>query len=161
MRVVLSEQILQKYPNARIAIVTASVKVTPSCQYVEDLKSSLADFLHDLGLNKCTYAEHPNIKIWRDIYAKDFNVKPKQYKSSIDALVRRILTGNTVWNISNIVDLYNTCSVKYLLPMGAYDLAKISGDIVIRYGHHGETFEPLGSSQKQPVLPNHIVSADA
>ncbi|MEN8236165.1 MAG: phenylalanine--tRNA ligase beta subunit-related protein [Pseudomonadota bacterium] len=161
MKVALSKQVLQKFPNARIAIVTASIKISSSCQYIDDLKSSLPDFLHSLGLEKCNYAEHPSIKSWREIYTKEFNVKPKQYKSSIDALVRRILTGNKMWEISNIVDLYNVCSVLSLLPMGGYDLKKISGDITIRYAEHNEVFEPLGEKQKQPILPNHIVYADA
>ncbi len=161
MKFILSKDLLQQYPNARIAVIKASVDVAPSSPYVTELKSTLFEYLHDLGFEKSSYAEHPSIKVWREIYLQDFNVKPKQYKSSIDALVRRILTNNNMWNISNIVDLYNVCSVKSLLPMGGYDLEKISGDITIRYGREHEIFESLGEKQTQPVASNHVVYADA
>jgi len=160
MRVNLSEAVTNAYPQANIAVIRAKVNVTKECPYTDGLKTKLADYIKSLGLDSCTYTYHPNIKSWRDIYKTDFKVNPKQFKSSVDALVRRVLTGKSIWHISNIVDLYNVCSVKSLLPMGGYDCRKIAGDITVRYGVGGETFQALGGAKRQEVLAHHIVYAD-
>ena len=140
--------------------MTAHVSIDKQCEYTQGLQSELIEVLSSLGLDACNYTNHPDIHLWRKIYQDDFKVNPKTYKSSIDALVRRILTNKSLWNISNIVDLYNYCSVKYLLPMGGYDLMKIKGEIQIRYGKDNEDFQAIGQTKTQPVTPHHIVYAD-
>lgn len=84
----------------------------------------------------------------------------KTYRSSLEALLKRLLTGKSLWTICNVVDLYNCCSVLSLLPMGGYDLQKIQGNISIRYAKEAEPFLSLG--EKQPILtsPHHVVYAD-
>ena len=160
MKVSLSTELLKNYPATNIGVIKAKVIVQASCDYTDHLMSKLKDDLGRTGLNPCNYTIHPDIALWLRIYQVDFGINPKTYRSSVDVLVRRALTKNTLWKISNIVDLYNCCSVKHLFPMGAYDLAKITGDIQIRYGKENETFQGIGQTRLQPVLPNHIVYAD-
>ena len=50
--------------------------------------------------------EHPHIAPWREAYRK-FGAKPKDYPSSIENLVRRVLKGNPLPAINPLVDLYN------------------------------------------------------
>lgn len=68
--------------------------------------------------------------------------------------------GKGVWNINDVVDLYNCCSVRMLLPMGGYDLDKITGDIFIRFAKEGEPFTALGENVPIHASANHIVYAD-
>jgi DNA/RNA-binding domain of Phe-tRNA-synthetase-like protein len=42
------------------------------------------------------------------------------------------------------VDIINLVSVESRLPIGLYDLAKVSGDIVFRAGRAGETYKGIG-----------------
>ena len=67
----------------------------------------------------------------------------------------------SLWTVNSVVDLYNCVSIRALLPMGAFDLDKIRGDIGIRFGKSGEKFFPLGSGEPEEVLPGHVVYADA
>lgn len=160
MRIYIEDKLLEKYPNTAVGYLTADVCVEKKDAYVEMLKSRLRDHLDQKGINSTNFAVHPDVAMWRHIYENDFRVKAKTYRSSIEALLRRIVTGKEMWNICNIVDLYNCCSILSLLPMGGYDLDKISGGIKIRYAQESETFLGLGEREKIEVQSNHIVYAD-
>lgn len=160
MLITLEDRVLEKYPEAEIGYLVAQVEVHKNAPFVEELKSTLAAHLQKMGINATNFAVHPSIAAWREVYEKDFQVKAKSYRSSIESLLRRVVTGKGIWNISSVVDLYNCCSIFSLLPMGGYDLQKISGDITIRYARAGEQFLPLGEREKVVVEPHQIVYAD-
>lgn len=161
MLICLENEIVEKYPEVEIGYLVARVSVKKSDPFVENLKRSLGKRLQDQGINATNFATHPAISIWRKIYEEDFHVKAKTYRSSIEALLRRVVMGKEIWNINNVVDLYNCCSILSLLPMGGYDLNKISGDIKIRYAKDAEPFLGLGEREPVDTKPNHVVYADA
>jgi DNA/RNA-binding domain of Phe-tRNA-synthetase-like protein len=160
MLVRIDNEVLKKYPDVEIGYLVARVSVKKEDPFVANLKQGLGKHLQDLGINATNFAIHPSISLWRKIYEDDFQVKAKTYRSSIEALLRRVVTGKEVWNICNVVDLYNCCSLYSLLPMGGYDIHKVKGDIAIRYAKEGETFLPLGDWQPIETKPHHIVYAD-
>lgn len=160
MNVTIKDQILEKYPNTQIGYLVTRVSVTKTDPFVEDLKLKLAKEIHALGVNATNFATHPNIEVWRKIYQEDFGVKAKTYRSSIESLLRRIVTGKKIWDICSVVDLYNCHSILSLMPMGGYDLNKISGDITIRMGRAGDNFFGLGMQHPVEVKSNHVIYAD-
>ncbi len=153
-------EIFEKYPKAEIGYLIAEVAIQKQDPYVEALKETLRPALQAQGIEATNFALHPALTRWREIYASDFGVKAKSYRSSIEALVRRIVTGKALWNIYNVVDLYNCCSVLSLLPMGGYDLDKVEGEIHIRFARAGETFQGLGEKRSVEVSPSQVVYAD-
>ena len=157
MQISIEKEVLDAYPNAAIGYLVAMVSVQKSEPFVEGLKSGLEQHLKNQGLDATQFTVHPSISVWREIYENDFHVKAKTYRSSLEALVRRVVTGKAIWNICNVVDLYNCCSVMSLLPMGGYDLDKISGDIRIRYAKEGEVFLGLERKKLQETHPDHVV----
>ncbi|MBS3903162.1 MAG: hypothetical protein KGZ30_02165 [Anaplasmataceae bacterium] len=156
----IDNEILEKYPEVEIGYLIARVSVKKSDAFVENLKQGLRLHLQDQGIDATNFVAHPSISLWREIYEEDFHVKAKTYRSSIEALLRRVVTGKGVWNICSVVDLYNCCSILSLLPMGGYDLDKISGDICIRYSKNAEPFLALGEREKIETQPNQVVYAD-
>ena len=160
MLVTIDHEVIAKYPEAQIGYLVAQVSVKKTDPFVESLKANLSKHLHAQGISATNFATHPSISLWRDIYENDFHVKAKTYRSSIEALLRRVVTGKELWNICNLVDLYNCCSIYSLLPMGGYDLKKVSGDIIIRYAKEGEPFCSLGEKEAIAAKPNHVVYAD-
>lgn len=156
----IADDIFNKYPEVEIGYLVADVTVLRSDPDVDLLKKQLAEFLREKGINETNFVAHPSISLWRHIYERDFHVKPKSYRSSIEALLKRVLTGKGIWNISNVVDVYNCCSVLTLLPMGGYDLQKVTGDIEIRFGVEGEKFKDLRQKETSDVSMNHVVYAD-
>jgi DNA/RNA-binding domain of Phe-tRNA-synthetase-like protein len=161
MQIRIDAQILEKFPNVQIGFLAARVTVKKHDPFVESLKQGLNQNLQGQGINATNFAAHPAIAVWRDIYEKTFLMKPKTYRSSIESLLKRVVTGKELWTICNVVDLYNCCSILSLLPIGGYDLRKISGDIQIRFGKTAENFRGLGEKESVSVQPHHVVYADA
>lgn len=160
MQLCIEDEVLKKYPLAEIGYLVADVLVKPTDPFVESLKQSLFTSLQQKGMTATNFTVHPLLAIWRKIYKEDFRVKETTYRSSIESLVKRTITGKGLWNICNVVDLYNCCSILSLLPMGGYDLDKIAGNITIRYAKEGETFQGIGERAKITTNTNHIVYAD-
>jgi DNA/RNA-binding domain of Phe-tRNA-synthetase-like protein len=71
---------------------------------------------------------------------KSFGMDPSRHRPSSEALLRRVLKGKDLYPISNVVDTCNLASLKFLLPVGMYDLALVTGDVELRTGVEGEQF---------------------
>ncbi len=69
---------------------------------------------------------------------------PARYRGSAEALLRRVLAGKGLPRINSVVDVINLVSVESRLPVGLYDLAGLSGDVVFRAGRAGETYKGIG-----------------
>jgi len=156
----IEHEILEKYPQVEIGYLLAQVTIKKSDPFVECLKQKLGNHLQEQGINATNFAVHPSISQWRTIYENDFQMKAKTYRSSIEALLRRVVTGKEIWNICNVVDLYNCSSILSLLPMGGYDLKKVAGDIKIRYAKDGEPFWSQGEKERITTKSNQVVYAD-
>lgn len=161
MKLLINSAVLERFPRAQIGYVLARVKVVKDHEHVNELITSLPGYLENiLKINRQNHAEKPELKMWRDIYQEQFKVKPKTYKPSVLALTLNTLSKGYPSKVSSYVDLYNYISVKHQFPMGAYDLGKINGNIVIRYAEQAEHFTPLGGKDQPTLKPEHIVYAD-
>ncbi len=104
-------------------------------------------------------SQHPHIASWREAYRK-FGAKPRDFRSSIEALSRIVLKGSEIRNISKLVDLYNLISIKYLLPVGAEDLDKMEGDLILGFAKGNEDYTPLGEDGKDPPAVGEVIYKD-
>jgi tyrosyl-tRNA synthetase len=86
-------------------------------------------------------ANHPYIAAWREAFRKA-GIKPGEYLTSIEALLRRVAKGQDLPSISPAVDLANAVSLKYLLPMGGHALDQLIGGFGVRLAHQGDFFSP-------------------
>jgi DNA/RNA-binding domain of Phe-tRNA-synthetase-like protein len=104
--------------------------------------------------------EHPYIAAWREAYRK-FGAKPKDYPSSVENLTRRVLNGAAIGHINNLVSLYNTISLRHILPVGGEDLDKIVGDVQLTYaGANEPTVFLLGEKEARPPRAGEIMYKD-
>lgn len=90
-----------------------------------------------------TVLEWPQILATRAAY-KALGKDPARYRGSAEALVRRVIAGKGLPHINAVVDIINLVSVESRWPIGLYDLAQVSGDIVFRAGRAGETYKGIG-----------------
>jgi len=79
----------------------------------------------------------------RDLYRK-IGIEPTKTRPSSEALLRRAIKGKLLYRVNSIVDVGNLCSLKFLLPIGLYDLTKINEFIVLRRGQKGEEYQGIG-----------------
>jgi DNA/RNA-binding domain of Phe-tRNA-synthetase-like protein len=104
--------------------------------------------------------EHPYIATWREAYRK-FGAKPKDYPSSIENLTRRVLKGSAIGHINNLVSLYNTISLRYILPVGGEDLDKIVSDVLLtRAGDNEPAVFLLGEKEARAPRAGEILYKD-
>lgn len=87
--------------------------------------------------------EQPHIAAWHAAY-RDFGTNPRRQRPSVDALRRRLGKSGRLPRISPAVDCYNLISVSHVVPAGAFDLARVAGDIDLRFADGAERFTPLG-----------------
>ena len=61
----------------------------------------------------------PHVAAWREAY-RDFGAKPQKFRNSLEALMRRAVTG--LPRINALTDIYNAVSVLHQIPLGGEDL---------------------------------------
>src|SRR5215469_5087820 len=87
---------------------------------------------------------------------RGWGMDPSKYRPSSEALLRRVVQGKGLYNISNIVDLTNLGSIETAWPYGVYNREAISGEIALRLGAAGEKYEGIGRRvwhlEGRPVL---------
>lgn len=104
--------------------------------------------------------EHPYIATWREAYRK-FGAKPKDYPSSVENLTRRVLNGAAMGHINNLVSLYNTISLRHILPVGGEDLEKIVGDVwLTKAGADEPAIFLLGEKEARAPRAGEIIYKD-
>lgn len=75
----------------------------------------------------------------RTMYRR-LGLDPTKTRPSNEALLRRVLKGNTLPRINAMVDVVNWCSVEFQLPYGLYDASRIDGSVMMRLGREGEEY---------------------
>jgi len=113
---------------------------------------------------KATFAaaplsSHPHISSWRSAFSS-FGVEPTKYRCAVEALLRHVVKGGTVPHINKLVDLCNYVSMKYVLPVAAYDLDHISGPAEVRFANGDEPFLPLHATEIEYPQPGEVVYTD-
>jgi len=92
-------------------------------------------------------AEVPGAADARALY-KALGLDPTKTRPSNEALLRRVLKGEGLYRVNTLVDALNLCSLRYQLPFGLYDLARVRPPVVLRKGRAGESYEGI---RKGPV----------
>jgi DNA/RNA-binding domain of Phe-tRNA-synthetase-like protein len=86
----------------------------------------------------------PGIAAWRRAY-RAFGIKKTSYRSSVERLMKNALAGAALPGINPFVDAYNAISLKHVLPAGADDLDRVSGDLGFRFARPGDDFRDMGA----------------
>lgn len=87
--------------------------------------------------------EIPEVQPARELYRRT-GEDPTKLRPSSEALLRRVLRGETLYQINSLVDACNFCSLEFLLPIGLYDADHIQGAVMVRLGGPGEGYDSLG-----------------
>lgn len=154
----LESEFLALFPDATVAI--AAIRGVDNT--VNDpeiwpmLEVEIARAAESIGAGEIS--QHPAVAPWRAAFAQ-FGVKPSKYRSSIEAMLRSAQSGR-LRSINPLVDLYNTISLRHLLPVGGEDLSKISGDVRLTRAIGDEHFQPLGADTPEPPPAGAVIYRD-
>ena len=109
-------------------------------------------------LTEAQLSQNPAISVWREAYQK-FKTK-KGVRSSIEALLKRVEKGAGISTISPLVDIYNSASLKYGLPVGAEDIETFEGNLVLGVTAGNDEFYALGDTENAPTLDGEVCYGD-
>jgi DNA/RNA-binding domain of Phe-tRNA-synthetase-like protein len=160
MKLVITDTIFDEFPELILGVVILhNIDNSQNrAEITEMLRQAEATLPGKFG--STPVIEHPYIATWREAYRK-FGAKPKNYPSSIENLSRRVLNGATIGHINNLVSLYNTISLRYILPVGGEDLDKIVGDVLLtRAGNDEPAVFLLGEKEARAPRAGEIIYKD-
>jgi DNA/RNA-binding domain of Phe-tRNA-synthetase-like protein len=89
-----------------------------------------------------TLSQHPTVAAIRKLF-RQAGCDPTRYRPSNEALLRRLLKGEEMPEISPLVDLNNCLSAELAVPVCFMDVRTIEGPFVFRAGEPGESYESL------------------
>jgi DNA/RNA-binding domain of Phe-tRNA-synthetase-like protein len=158
MHFVVEDSFWQLFPDVTIGLVVArGFDNTLHADRTAVLLESAVDQAA-VKLASVDIPSHPAIAPWRAAYAA-FGVKPSKFRSSIESLLRAAQAGR-LHAINPLVDLYNTVSLRHLLPCGGEDLAAIQGDIRLTRASGDEHFVALGAEREERPAPGEVIYCD-
>ena len=151
--------LLERFPtiHAGVAHVTGVVNGPSSPELLDEYLAEQAATLRRLG--NTSLAEVPSLAAWRRAFSA-FGVKPTQYRSAAEALLRRLTKHGDIPSISRLVDIGNLVSIRYALPVAFFDLALVSGTTTVRFADGDESFTDLGSDTTVAPEPGEVVFVD-
>jgi DNA/RNA-binding domain of Phe-tRNA-synthetase-like protein len=159
MQFIIEDDFWSLFPDALIGVVVAR-EFDNTAGERADIAALLGDATAGAAaaLEGADIAAHAAVAPWRRAY-QAFGVKPSKFRSSIESLLRAAQAGR-LRGVNPLVDLYNTVSLRHLLPCGGEDLAAIRGDIRLTRAVGGEPFVPLGAAQEEPPQPGEVIYRD-
>jgi DNA/RNA-binding domain of Phe-tRNA-synthetase-like protein len=153
----IDESIFRLYPGYRRALVLAqAVRNGPSPEsLIEQLRAQEIALRADIPGNP---AEHPRIASWREAYRR-FGARASEFRSSIEALARRVLRGDSLPSINALVDIGNLLSMRYLVPVGVHPVPAQAAALRLRLTESGDSFLPPDGGPAESPQAGEVVFA--
>ncbi len=87
-----------------------------------------AEKLIHLTFNKDTYKSHHLISPW-NVARQEFGSAAKHYHTSVEKLLKDVLAKKKIHSSNTLTNLLRYLALKHIVPFGADDLDKVTGDI--------------------------------
>lgn len=151
--------ILARYPNIVGGVLVANgMTNSPTPQALKDVyQIEQAATIARIGSTPLSEIE--TLSAWRSAF-RDFGVNPTKYRSAAEALLRRLTKKGDIPNINAIVDICNLVSIRYALPVAAFDQRELDGPITVQFAAGKERFTPLFQKEAENPEPGEIIFAD-
>lgn len=141
MHITIDQSIRDAWPEFYIGIIEMTVSiydnknVTSLIQQYETTISQQYDISDVVTL--------PIIKDGRDAY-KAFGKDPSRYRLATESLFRRVVKGNSLYRINNVVDIGNILSLHTRKSIAVLNKEAIEGDVLIRLGKETDEYWGIG-----------------
>jgi DNA/RNA-binding domain of Phe-tRNA-synthetase-like protein len=159
MEFTVQKELFDLLPDLILGVVVASgIDNTRASRDIDSLLLQVIEETRkNFGVDKPQ--DHPRINPWRNAFTK-LGISGSKFPSSIESMARRILKGDPFPRINPLVDLYNSVSIRHLVPMGGHDLDTLEGDIALRFAEGSEPFTPMGGGETVTVPKGELVYRD-
>jgi DNA/RNA-binding domain of Phe-tRNA-synthetase-like protein len=103
--------------------------------------------------------EFPEIHAWRRAFSR-MGLKPTQYRSASEALLRRFRKEGSLPRIHPLIDLCNAASLAFAIPVAVFDVAEVSEHLEVRRATGDETYLSFSGEIEHPDA-GEVIFADA
>src|SRR5437867_697681 len=100
-------------------------------------------------------SELAEISAWRRAYAQ-MGLKPTQYRSAAEALLRRFRRDGDLPRLHPLVDLCNAVALAFALPVAVFDLSGITGYLEVRHAAGTEQYLAFSGETEAPE-PGEVI----
>lgn len=138
----ISNSLLEKNPNMALGTIVCKVSNT---DFDKQLWDEIEEASNEIRENYLLETIKTNIQIeaTRKMYLA-CGKKPGRYRPSAEALRRRIVKGDKLYQINTLVDIINLLSLKTGYSIGAFDINYMVGNVEAGIGREGEPYEGIG-----------------
>lgn len=142
IRIDISMKFKSACPQFKMAAIACRVKnSTYNKELWKEINQFSAQFVSSNNMKEVKL--RPTIHATREAY-KQLGKDPNRYRPSAEALCRRIIKGQELYQINTLVDLINLVSLKTGYSIGGFNLDRIEGDLILDVGEANERFEAIG-----------------
>lgn len=154
----IDPEIRRASPRISLGYVKGDIEVYETDSELWDKINSKTKEL-EANLKIPQISQNENIKAIRELY-KNLGHDPTRYRNSAEALLRRILKGQGLYKVNNIVDINNYISISSFYPVCTYDLDKLVEPITMTIGKVNDKYIGIGRGtiniENLPVFTDSI-----
>jgi len=159
MRIDIDGGVVRDYPDLELVLrVVEDLHVRRSTEDLERHKRRLEEAIRAEGTAD-DIKDEPRVAAYRSFFWS-LGIDPTKIRPAAEALVRRIARGNPLPTINTAVDAYNVASVETRVAFAAFDVAKLHGDLHMRYAQEAEPFMGIGMDKPKVLAGNELVIDD-
>lgn len=151
--------VLERYPTLRAGVIllnglhNGNTPDTLQRAYLQEQQRVIQ------RIGQTPLSEIPSLAAWRAAF-RQFGVDPTQYRSAAEALLRRLTKKGDIPGINAMVDLCNLVSIRYALPVAAFDLRALQLPITVQFASGTERYTPLGEAVLEHPPTGEVIFAD-
>lgn len=151
LKIQINSELKERWGNTCLGILIYSAKVEESSSELLELFQKSIDELNNQYLMP-DIVNIPHIQSTRNAY-KAFGKSPSEYRNAAEAMLRRIVKGNGLYHINNVIEINNLMSITTGYSIGSYDTESISEPIELRRAPDTEKYQGIG---KEGVNIEHL-----
>ncbi|MBR0764486.1 B3/B4 domain-containing protein [Bradyrhizobium japonicum] len=158
MTIEISPELRSLAPRLALGVITARVVVRQNDSRLwSEIERRAENLKATLSIEQLSVVD--GIRALRQAY-RSMGKDPARFRGSQEALIRRILKSQPLYQINTVVDINNLVSLTSLHSVGSYNLANLHGTITFRIGRAGEKYKGIGKSiidtESLPVFSDEI-----
>ena len=111
-------------PDYRVMLLAVDGLVPGPSDQTSDALLDAAEATAREVLRDQAVEQLPHVASWREAY-RAFGAKPQRTRNSLEALLRRAVSG--LPRVNRLTDVYNAVSVLHQVPLGGEDLTRYAG----------------------------------
>ncbi|MEZ5105729.1 MAG: phenylalanine--tRNA ligase beta subunit-related protein [Draconibacterium sp.] len=143
--ITISKELTDKISGVQLSCIECDVDVVSlNAQLWKEIELAVINISSSLKVEEIS--QMPAVSASRKAY-KACGKDPARYRLSAEALLRRVVNRNEIYQINNVVDLLNLVSISTGFSIGGYDAEKIEGDIAFGIGKENEPYIGIGRGE--------------